>query len=158
MGRSPDLFLYPGGADEHCRGFDSLWYGVRSPYILDNGRGIYENMGNIGIVYTYSKGFEVLTLPLSVLPSYSFLTAFNLWLLAGILWIFGKILRICVGTGEGGKTEDVVGGVEENRGAVCRQGSGAGDLFSGVSAWDYEYGDHGKKRCGDVVFPDDSVV
>lgn len=79
--------------------FDSLWYGVRSPYILDNGRGIYENMGNIGIVYTYSKGFEVLTLPLSVLPSFSFVTAFNLWLLAGILWIFGKILEICAGTG-----------------------------------------------------------
>ena len=136
--------------------FDSLWYGVRSPYILDNGRGIYENMGNIGIVYTYSKGFEVLTLPLSVLPSYSFLTAFNLWLLAGILWIFGKILRICVGTGEGGKTEDVVGGVEENRGlfagravelGICFLASLPGIMNMGI-----------KKRCGDVVFPDDSVV
>ncbi len=77
--------------------FDSLWYGVRSPYILDNGRGIYENMGTIGIVYTYSKGFEVLTLPLSALPSYSFAIGFNLWLLAGILWIFGRIIRICAG-------------------------------------------------------------
>jgi hypothetical protein len=123
--------------------FDSLWYGVRSPYILDNGRGIYENMGNIGIVYTYSKGFEVLTLPLSVLPSYSFLTAFNLWLLAGILWIFGKILRICVGTGEGGKTEDVVGGVEENRGlfagravelGICFLASLPGIMNMGITA------------------------
>ncbi len=77
--------------------FDSLWYGVRSPYILDNGRGIYENMGTIGIVYTYSKGFEVLTLPLSVLPSFSFVTSFNLWLLAGILWLFARILEICAG-------------------------------------------------------------
>lgn len=65
--------------------FDSLWYGLRAPYILDNGRGIYENLGTIGVVYTYSKGFEVLTLPLSVLPSYSFLLAFQLWLLAGCL-------------------------------------------------------------------------
>jgi len=80
--------------------FDSLWYGVRSPYILDNGRGIYENMGNIGIVYTYSKGFEVLTLPLSVLPSYSFAIAFNLWLAAGGLWLCRKIAGICAG-GEG---------------------------------------------------------
>lgn len=75
--------------------FDSLWYGVRSPYILDNGRGIYENMGTIGIVYTYSKGFEVLTLPLSVLPSYSFAIGFNLWLLAGILWLSCRIIRTC---------------------------------------------------------------
>ncbi len=91
------FFCIQAGRMNIALDFDSLWYGVRSPYILDNGRGIYENMGNIGIVYTYSKGFEVLTLPLSVLPSYSFLTAFNLWLLAGILWIFGKILGICAG-------------------------------------------------------------
>lgn len=77
--------------------FDSLWYGVRSPYILDNGRGIYENMGTIGIVYTYSKGFEVLTLPLSALPSYSFSIAFNLWLAAGALRLSGKAVRICAG-------------------------------------------------------------
>lgn len=80
--------------------FDSLWYGVRSPYILDNGRGIYENMGTIGIVYTYSKGLEVLTLPLSVLPSYSFVTAFNLWLAAGVLAACHRIGKICAGEKE----------------------------------------------------------
>lgn len=74
--------------------FDSLWYGVRSPYILDNGGGIYENMGTIGVVYTYSKGFEVLTLPLSVLPSYSFVIAFNLWLAVGVLAMALEIGRI----------------------------------------------------------------
>ncbi|MEY8354078.1 sodium:solute symporter [Lachnospiraceae bacterium 54-53] len=71
--------------------YDSLWYGVRSRYILDNGHGIYENMGTIGIVYTYSKGFEVLTLPLSRLPSYSFVTSINLWLAGGVLYMGYKI-------------------------------------------------------------------
>ena len=71
--------------------YDSLWYGVRSKYILDNGHGIYENMGTIGIVYTYSKGFEVLTLPLCQLPSYSFVTAVNLWLAGGVLYLGYKI-------------------------------------------------------------------
>lgn len=73
--------------------YDSLWYGVRSPYILDNGHGIYENLGTIGIVYTYSKGFEVLTLPLSQLPSYSFTTSVNLWLSLGVLFMSYKIGR-----------------------------------------------------------------
>lgn len=74
--------------------FDSLWYGVRSPYILNNGGGIYENLGTIGVVYTYSKGLEVLILPLSILPSYSFAISFHLWLAAGVLmisWQIGKI-------------------------------------------------------------------
>ena len=48
--------------------FDSLWYGVRSHTMLDSGRGIYENLGTLGVVYTYSKGWEVLTLPLAGLP------------------------------------------------------------------------------------------
>lgn len=71
--------------------YDSLWYGLRSQYILDNGHGIYENLGTIGIVYTYSKGFEVLILPLSKLPSYGFITAINLWLAAGVLYMAYKI-------------------------------------------------------------------
>ena len=77
--------------------FDSLWYGVRSRYVLDNGNGIYENMGTIGIVYTYSKGWEVMTLPLANLPSYSFLLAFNLWLLTRLpVSIWEKATRPCL--------------------------------------------------------------
>ncbi len=75
--------------------YDSIWYGVRSPYVLSNGKGIYENLGLIGIVYTYSKGFEVLLLPLSVLPSYSFMISFNLWLAAGILSLAYRIGEMC---------------------------------------------------------------
>lgn len=60
--------------------FDSIWYGLRTPFVLNNGNGIYENLGKIGIVYTYSKGFEVLTMPLSGLPSFGFVLAFNVWI------------------------------------------------------------------------------
>ena len=60
--------------------FDSLWYGVRSAYILDNGHGIYENMGSVGLVYTYPKGLETLLLPLSDLASHSYLIFFNIWM------------------------------------------------------------------------------
>ncbi len=66
--------------------FDTLWYGVRSDAILIPGKSIYENIGTLGVVYSYSKGWEVLTLPLSNLPSYSFLTAFNIGVL-GMIFI-----------------------------------------------------------------------
>lgn len=88
------LFCIQAGRMNISVDFDSLWYGVRSPYILNNGGGIYENLGTIGVVYTYSKGLEVLTLPLSILPSYSFVISFNLWLAAGILteaWQIGRL-------------------------------------------------------------------
>ncbi len=66
--------------------FDTLWYSVRSEYMLDNGPlGIYENMGTVSLVYTYSKGWEVLTLPLCDLPSHSFLLSFNLIVTCGSL-------------------------------------------------------------------------
>lgn len=74
---------------------DTLWYSVRSEYMLDNGpRGIYENMGTVSLVYTYSKGWEVLTLPLCDLPSHSFLLAFNLWLTVVVLYL-GYSLAKC---------------------------------------------------------------
>lgn len=67
--------------------YDSLWYGLRSPYVLNNGDGIYENLGLLGMVYVYSKGWETLLLPLAVFPSYSFITAGSFW--AGVLMLFG---------------------------------------------------------------------
>ncbi len=91
------FFCIQAGRMNIALDFDSLWYGVRSPYILDNGRGIYENMGTIAIVYTYSKGMEVLTLPLAALPSYSFGICFNLWLLVGILAMSYRIGKIYIG-------------------------------------------------------------
>ncbi len=65
--------------------FDSIWYGVRSDVMLNSGNGIYEDLGTLGVVYTYPKGWETLTLPLSGLPSYSFPIAFNIWAAAFVL-------------------------------------------------------------------------
>lgn len=74
--------------------FDSIWYGVRSDVMLDGGSGIYENLGTLGVVYTYSKGWETLTLPLAGLPSYSFLIAFNLW--TSVLMLAAVYQTACV--------------------------------------------------------------
>lgn len=69
--------------------YDTLWYGVRSEYILDAGAGIYENPGLVGMSYVYSKGLEVLLLPLSDLVSHSYLLFFNIWLAAlGLLAVY----------------------------------------------------------------------
>ncbi|MEG2350749.1 MAG: glycosyltransferase family 39 protein, partial [Hungatella sp.] len=73
--------------------FDSLWYGLRSEYILDNGHGIYENMGSVGLVYTYSKGLEVLLLPLSDLASHSYVICFNIWMAVLTLVLVFRIAR-----------------------------------------------------------------
>ena len=58
-----------------CADYDSLHYGLRSEYILNDGGGIYEDLGSVNVVYTYSKGLEILLLPISGLPSYSFSSA-----------------------------------------------------------------------------------
>ena len=76
--------------------YDSLHYGLRSAYVLDNGKGIYENLGMINLVYTYSKGLEVLVLPLSGTPTYGFVLAFSLWCTVGILLLSAGIAgRYC---------------------------------------------------------------
>ena len=32
--------------------YDSLHYGLRSAFVLDNGKGLYENLGMMNLVYT----------------------------------------------------------------------------------------------------------
>lgn len=69
-----------------CADYDSLHYGImRSEYVLDNGGGIYENLGMVNVVYTYSKGLETLLLPISRLPSYGFFLSFQIWMTLGTL-------------------------------------------------------------------------
>lgn len=76
--------------------YDSLHYGLRSAYVLDNGKGIYEDLGMINLVYTYSKGLEVLVLPLSGTPTYGFVLAFSLWCTVGILLLTAHMVgRYC---------------------------------------------------------------
>lgn len=74
--------------------YDSVWYGLRSPYVLDNQTGIYDNLKLIGCVYSYSKGYETYMLPLSFFPSYAFVYAGNIVLTVCILFLTYKLCRI----------------------------------------------------------------
>lgn len=87
------MLLLEAGRMNLSLDFDSLWYGVRSEYILNNGAGIYENLGSMGVVYTYSKGLEILTLPLSNLPSHSYLAFCGLWFM--VLLLYAAYLTAC---------------------------------------------------------------
>ena len=90
------MILLQAGRMNICADYDSLHYGLRSEFILNDGDGIYENMGSINVVYTYSKGLEILLLPLSGLPSYSFFISFQLWMTLGILISAGEIVKLFV--------------------------------------------------------------
>ena len=74
--------------------YDSLRYGLRSPYVLLGGEGLsgfLRNPGLVNTVYTYSKGFELLTLPLSFSGSYTYVLCANAWFLAGCIFLCGKM-------------------------------------------------------------------
>lgn len=66
--------------------YDSLRYALRSPFVLDNGRGIFEALGSANQVYFYPKGLEILTLPLYLGRSYGPTLAFSFCL--GVLLLF----------------------------------------------------------------------
>lgn len=72
--------------------YDSLHYGLRSHYILDAGSGIYENLGNINLVYTYPKGWEILSFPLSGTITYGYQLCFSLWMAVLVLVLAGGLV------------------------------------------------------------------
>lgn len=85
------MILIQAGRMNLALDFDTLWYGVRSEYVLDNGSGIYENPGMVGMAYVYAKGLETLMLPLCDLASHSYLLYFNLWLAAAGLFALYRL-------------------------------------------------------------------
>ena len=85
------MLLLQVGRMNICADYDSLHYGLRSEYVFNDGDGIFENMGSINVVYTYSKGLETLLLPISGLPSYSFFLSFQMWMTLGILMSAAEI-------------------------------------------------------------------
>ena len=91
------MVLIQAGRMNNSLDFDTLWYGVRSEYVLNNGKGIYENPGMVGMAYVYAKGLETLALPLSDLASHSYLLSLNLWMavagLAGIYRLAGLFMN-----------------------------------------------------------------
>ena len=91
------MVLLQAGRMNICADYDSLHYGLRNEYVLDNGGGIYENLGMVNVVYTYSKGLETLLLPISGLPSYGFLLSFQIWMTVGVLITAGEIVELFAG-------------------------------------------------------------
>lgn len=73
--------------------YDSLWYGLRSEYMLAPYTGIYDKVTAAGLVYTYGKGIETLCLPFAGLTSFGFIYSVNLYLAIGILVCVHKICR-----------------------------------------------------------------
>lgn len=58
--------------------YDAVWYGLRSSYVLANSaKGIFEDLHLVGFTYLYSKGFEIMLLPLSKLNSWNYQFLFN---------------------------------------------------------------------------------
>ena len=90
------MLLLQVGRMNICADNDSLHYGLRSEYVFNDGDGIFENMGSINVVYTYSKGLETLLLPISGLPSYSFFLSFQIWMTLGILMSAAEIAGMFV--------------------------------------------------------------
>lgn len=74
--------------------YDSLRYGLRSLSILNNGKGIYENLGLVNDVYVYPKGLEILALPLNIWDSYGFVLALSFWFCIAILLLVYRILQL----------------------------------------------------------------
>ena len=62
--------------------YDSLWYGLRSTYVLAPNGSVFEDLGLVGMTYTYSKGYEILTLPLEGFKSLGYVPAFSIILFA----------------------------------------------------------------------------
>lgn len=86
--------------------YDSLRYGLRSPYVLLCGGGLsgfLKNPGLVNTVYTYAKGYELLMLPLSFLPGYGFMLCANVWVLIGVLALCGRLARRLLADSEAGR-------------------------------------------------------
>lgn len=86
------LFLLQAGRANISLDYDSVWYGLRSEYMLAPFHGIFDQVIALGCVYTYSKGIEILSLPFAGLSSLGMIYTVNLFLTIGI---FFAVYRIC---------------------------------------------------------------
>ena len=66
--------------------YDSIWYGLRSQYVLVRDGSIFKPIYLTSIVYSYSKGFEILCLPFADLESFSFIFGLNVGICALTLY------------------------------------------------------------------------
>ena len=81
--------------------YDSLRYGLRSDVLLTGGNGLkgfFENTGLVNLVYTYPKGFELLTRPLYFGHTYAYVLCVNLWMLVLVLILAGSVTGLLTGS------------------------------------------------------------
>lgn len=74
-------------------GFDSQWYGLRSPFVLVPGHSVYETLGLTSPVYYFPKIYEVFLLPLYVLKDYVAIDGFSILLLLPLLLCCRELMR-----------------------------------------------------------------
>jgi len=60
--------------------YDSMWYGLRSQFVLEQGGSIFAKLGLAHFVYYYPKLYEVLILPLCGFGDFGFPAAFNIFI------------------------------------------------------------------------------
>jgi len=60
--------------------YDSMWYGLRSQFVLEQGGSIFANLGLAHFVYYYPKLYEILILPLCGFGDTGFPAAFNVFI------------------------------------------------------------------------------
>ena len=85
--------------------YDSFRYGLRSPYLLTDGSGpfsFFRSLGLLNTVYTYPKGFELLTLPLFFGHTFGYVLCFNVWMLLLLLYAVSELTRGLTGSGRAG--------------------------------------------------------
>ena len=81
--------------------YDSLWYGLRSEYVLVGQHSFYDNLGYMAFVYFYPKFSELLFLPINSLGDYSFVICANIVIfLMAILAIYYSLKRNVHGVGK----------------------------------------------------------
>ncbi len=77
--------------------YDSLRYGLRSQYVLFNGD-FFSALGQVNAVYTYPKGLELLTAPLSSYRCFALLLMFQFWCYVLCMLLVGKMTAALTGS------------------------------------------------------------
>ncbi|MEO7064801.1 MAG: hypothetical protein ABI082_13640 [Dokdonella sp.] len=80
-------------------GYDSLWYGLRSEYVLDPGKSVFEPLGLVSPVHYFPKLYEVFLLPVSALGDSSVITGVTI-LMLGLTLLACRVLAQRVGLPE----------------------------------------------------------
>ena len=75
--------------------YDSIWYGLRSEYVLIGNNSIFDNLGYTSFVYYYPKLTELYLIPLNGLHDYSFIISANIYIfLIAAVTVYKKFINI----------------------------------------------------------------